>query len=102
MRRLCATYGDELRADLLVLPHHGRYHQGLEEFLDRVRPAVAIASGDAEGVGRRTVRALRQRGVPRWITGREGAIIITGDGGGVRLKGFASGRTGRAWRKERP
>ena len=92
MRRLCRDYGDRLAADLLVLPHHGRYHEGLEGFIDNVRPAVVVVSGEADDCPPETAALLGARGIPLWITGREGAIIVDVGRDGVRLRGHVSGR----------
>jgi competence protein ComEC len=101
MGRLVRDYGAALRADLLVMPHEGHYHEALEEFLDAVRPVVAVVSGREEDCDPRTEALLAARGVPLWITGEEGAIILTMQGGRARLTGYATGRVlefePRAW-----
>lgn len=93
IRRLSRDYGDRLMADVLVMPHHGRYHAGLDEFVGHVRPAVALVSGREEDCHARTREVLRERGVPLWITEREGAIIVTLRQGKATVAGHASGRT---------
>ncbi len=77
MRRLCSDYGARLRADVLVLPHHGAYVPALEEFARLVDPRIVLASDPAGAVPAATQALLHDLGVPLWITGREGAIIIT-------------------------
>ena len=44
-RRLIALEGEGLRADLLKIGHHGSPRSGRREFLEAVRPAVAVAQG---------------------------------------------------------
>jgi competence protein ComEC len=93
MRHLVRLSGDRLPADLLVLPHHGRYADGLAEFLDAVQPAVAVASGRPDDCGPDTRGILHERGIPLWITGVEGAVTVTVKGRTATLTGFRSGRT---------
>jgi len=61
--------------------------------VDLVSPRVALASSPADEVDPRTADLLRERGIPLWITGREGAIIITFERGRARVLGWKSGRT---------
>ncbi len=92
MARLVRDYGDALRSDLLILPHHGQYHEGLGAFLDAVSPRAAVASDCGECFGPRTERALYERGIPVWVTARDGAVIVTLPAEGMRIEGYASGR----------
>ncbi len=93
MERLCRQYGDELRADILMMPHHGHYDPALGDFVSLVRPALAIASGGESDCDPATRDLLcYKQGVPLWITGQEGAIIVTFDGAKARVLGYRSGR----------
>ncbi len=92
IRELCRRNGAELQADLLILPHHGAYHAGLEGLLDLVDPQVAVASGPESDVSPRTRLLLRDRNVPLFITGQDGAVTVTLRDGKVRVRGFTSGR----------
>lgn len=89
---LCETRGSALETDLLILPHHGAYHEGLERLLDLTKPNVALASGPASDVAERTRRLLRERDVPLFITGRDGAVQVTLHEGKARARAFSSGR----------
>jgi competence protein ComEC len=93
IRRLSRDRAADLRTDVLVLPHHGHYHPGLAEFIKLVGPHVALVSGPAGEVDARTADLLRERGVPLWITGSDGAIIITLESGRAEVLGWVSGRT---------
>jgi competence protein ComEC len=95
MRRLCLEHGQDLSAELLILPHHGHYHAGLAEFVRAVGPAVAVASGTECDCAPETRRLLAQASVPLWITGREGAVVVTRRGECVELRGHRSGRVAR-------
>ncbi len=92
IQRLCRAYGPGLDADILMMPHHGSYHEGLEEFVGYVSPLAAVVSGGPEDCDERTRQLLDRRGVPLWTTSRDGAVIITRRGDRVRLRGYASGR----------
>jgi competence protein ComEC len=93
MQRLVADYGEELRADVLMLPHHGDFKEGFAELLVLVRPAVAIASGTEQACDPGTRAALAEHGVSLWMTGREGAIMLEARDGRIALQGWKSGRT---------
>lgn len=43
-RRLIAEYGDNLRSELLLVPHHGSSSSSSRRFLARVRPQTAVFS----------------------------------------------------------
>lgn len=79
-RRLLASYGDELRADVLIAPHQGSRTSSSDAFVRAVAPqAVVFAVGyrnrfrhpDAEVVAR--YRALGSR---IFRTDRDGALLI--------------------------
>jgi len=93
MRRLSADYGPELHADVLMLPHHGDFREGLAEFVAHVQPAVAIVSGTEQTCDPGTHDVLADLGVALWMTGREGAIIVEARDGRAVLRGWQSGRT---------
>ena len=84
--------GSDLRAQLLLLPHHGHYHEGLKRFVGLVDPAVAVVSGRVGDCDARTRRILAERGVPLFTTAEDGAVTLRLDGGQARVEGWASGR----------
>jgi len=93
IRRLNHDYGDRLRADILLVPHHGHYSEGLEEFVGHVRPAVAVVSGAEAQCDLRTRQILDASGAPLWSTEVEGAVIVTLRGHVAGVVGYASGRS---------
>ncbi len=94
LKRLAAEHGDRLAADVLVLPHHGIWADGLRELTQAVRPRLAVAScrGDLD---ERTQQMLEELNVPVWRTAREGAIILEFGNQELVLRGFDSGRQAR-------
>ena len=93
IQRLNHVYGDRLKADVLLMPHHGRYSEGLEEFVEHVRPCVAVVSGPEAECDARTRTILDERRVPLWITETEGAVVITLRGALAHVVGWRSGRS---------
>ncbi len=93
LRRLNTDFGGRLRAQVLVLPHHGHYHAGLGEFIANVSPRVAVASGDADECELQTRALLDDHGVELWVTGEDGAVTVRYDGKSVRVSGHASSRS---------
>ena len=80
-----ASSGLDLRADALVLPHHGSRSSSSEVFLEAVEPRVAIASVGARnrhGHPHPEVVA-RYAGIPLYRTDEHGDVTLRSDG--VRL-----------------
>lgn len=79
--RALGASGADLRADLLLLPHHGRRSSSTAAFLRAVDPALAVASAPCGGphpVPHPEVEArVRARGAPLWWTGRDGAVLVS-------------------------
>jgi beta-lactamase superfamily II metal-dependent hydrolase len=74
----------DLRATVLKLAHHGSRTSSSGDFLDRVRPMVALA-----GIGKEnrfgfphqgTISRLRERDVELYWTGRHGELRVCTDG----------------------
>jgi competence protein ComEC len=63
----------DLRARVLVLPHHGKHFRQHRELAARVAPEVVVVSAPEGYYSEEVVEALP---VPARITGREGAIIL--------------------------
>jgi competence protein ComEC len=63
----------DLRARVLVLPHHGKFHERHEEFARRVGAELSIASAPD---GYFSPRVLGSISPPPLVTGREGAVEL--------------------------
>jgi competence protein ComEC len=61
----------DLRARILVMPHHGKYFERHEEFVRRVAPETIVVSAPEGYYSPRVVGGLP---VPALITGRDGAV----------------------------
>ena len=74
------TLAPDLRAEVLVLPHHGSRGSGSPGFLDAVAPQLAIASAGCRnrfGMPHAELRGrLAERRIPLWWTGRDGAVRV--------------------------
>ncbi len=77
--------GDDLRAEVLKVGHHGSAYGTTQLFLRAVSPSIAIIS-----VGRNnlfghpaptTIEALRGAGIVTYRTDRDGAVTVESDGG---------------------
>jgi competence protein ComEC len=72
--------GVDLRAEVLVLPHHGSRSSSSAVFLDAVGATVAIASAPCDGrfgmPHREVVDRARAAGLSVWWTGRDGAVLV--------------------------
>ncbi|HYF00186.1 MAG TPA: hypothetical protein VEJ18_14795, partial [Planctomycetota bacterium] len=63
----------DLRARVLVLPHHGKHHRLHAELVRRVDPEMILVSGPEGYASPEVLQALPR---PPRLTGREGAIEI--------------------------
>lgn len=82
LRRMLRRLPPEaLRADVLVLPHHGSAGSFLPELYDAARPRVAVVSAGADNAYRlpaATVRdELARRGIPLHVTAKDGDFLRT-------------------------
>lgn len=73
-----ARYGSSfLRAEVLVLPHHGSYDSSLEYLVSASQCFWVIISAGENPYGHpdpRTIDLLERMGMPYFITGRDGAV----------------------------
>ncbi len=93
--RLCRDYGSRLASDILIVPHHGHFHDALAELVELSDPQVAIVSSSLMGFDLRTAHLLQAHNVPLFVTGRDGAVVVEPAPDGVRVLGWASGRSVR-------
>ncbi len=63
----------DLKARVLVLPHHGKYFEQHAELFARVAPELVIASAP---VGYSSPKVLAASPVPPLLTGTQGAIVV--------------------------
>ena len=86
---LVEHYGDSLRADVLKVGHHGSSTSSSAEFLDAVRPRIALVSvglGNSYGHPSAAVMAmLASRGAQVLRTDRLGTIVVRTDGRRLEL-----------------
>lgn len=70
----------DLRADVLLLPHHGSRFSTTGDLLAAVDPLVAVVSTPCGGRFRHPHAEVRQRvrasALPLWWTGRDGAVVV--------------------------
>jgi beta-lactamase superfamily II metal-dependent hydrolase/uncharacterized membrane protein len=91
--RLLAAHPD-LRASVLVLPHHGHPNPGRDRLIAATDPALSIASTPPSSVARLPA-ATR-------ATGREGALVLTLDASGLRIEAPFDGRRRTDGEYDRP
>jgi len=97
LQRLATEYEGRLRADVVVLPHHGVWARGLRALMEAARPAVAVVSSGSEP-DRRTAALADELGASLWDTAREGAVIMDLGPDQLVLSGYSSGRRERLTR----
>ena len=96
-RRLQEQRGQrEFRVDILKVAHHGSGYSTGTEFLATASPAIAIIScGRNNSYGHphaETLQRLEDARVPWYGTMDYGALTVTVDSHGNRLRGYLSGK----------
>ena len=104
--RLLNLHGDSLRADLLLVPHHGSRHSSSGDFIATVAPAWAVAS---TGAGNRfglpkseVVGRYRAAGAGFLDTAQEGALGFRLGPQGPSLRASRRRDHPRYWRERPP
>jgi len=86
---LVAAYGDALRADFIKAGHHGAKDASRKKFLQVVRPAYAVMTGDhatdPDHVHPSTLRRYTELGAAVYRTDLHGDIAVVSDGGSLRI-----------------
>lgn len=92
-----------LRADVLVVPHHGSRTSSTEEFISAVNPTTAIFTvGYRNRFGHpkpEVAQRYRERGVETYRTDRDGALEIHFSAGGMSFQAWRRVRQ-RYWQAE--
>ncbi len=80
-----------LEAEVVVLPHHGSYHDALEALLSVSRCHVAVISVGENPYGHpdpRTLALLERMGIPYFVTSKDGAVEYYALLGRGRVRAF--------------
>ncbi|WP_422648843.1 DNA internalization-related competence protein ComEC/Rec2 [Cupriavidus sp. H18C1] len=92
---------DALRADLLLVPHHGSRTSSSDEWLDAVRPAAAVFQLGYRNRYRHPHAQVwaryGRRGIARYRSDRTGAVEVVADRGGIAIASFRQ-QARRYWR----
>ncbi len=90
--RMVGRYGDSLKSDVLVLPHHGSRTSSQSEFLAAVNPEVAIVSRGYRNHFKMphpdVIERLATADIPLLDTGYAGQISITFNGESLNIRTF--------------
>jgi len=84
--------GNDLRADILKIPHHGSSSSSSLAFLDRVKPTYGILSVGKRNLGRlphpEVLKRYEQLETRLFRTDRQGAITVLTDGENIEIRPF--------------
>jgi competence protein ComEC len=94
-REMIRYWREKLKADILVLAHHGSHTSTAASFLKWVDPTVAVISaGEANRFDHprpSVVQRLEQRGVRVMNTAREGGITVTAGPQEIKITALRDG-----------
>ncbi len=68
---------DNLKADVIQVPHHGFYIANTDKLVNKVQPQYAFINSDAITVSKKTLNEYLKNGTQVFQTDRSGAITIT-------------------------
>ncbi|MBU4121910.1 MAG: hypothetical protein KKA48_10215, partial [Proteobacteria bacterium] len=98
--------GDDLRSDVLIMPHHGSFRSNSLPFLEKVKPQIAVVSCGAENVFRAphpdVLRRYERIKARVYRTDRDGAITFSTDGKDLITNVFRSDPPGREHNLQAP
>ena len=90
-RWMLERYGMDLRADVLKVAHHGSSTSSTPDFLDAVRPRIALVSvGAANSYGHpnpEVIRSLLERGTQVLRTDQLGTVVVRTNGRSLSVTG---------------
>jgi competence protein ComEC len=102
-RELLLRAEEQLRADILVVPHHGSKSSSTESFLDAVRPRVALLPAGYLNRYKhphpRVVARYRERGIALEDSATAGAITVELGNRGLQLTRYRETQR-RYWQGE--
>jgi competence protein ComEC len=91
--RLVQEFGQNLKCDLLKVPHHGSKSSSAENFVSIVRPAIAVVTVGKGNPYRQpsedVIARYKKNGTRVYRTDRDGAIIVTGKKDKLRVQSWA-------------
>jgi competence protein ComEC len=84
----------DLRADVLKVPHHGSRNSSWPQFIDLVKPRLAVVSaGERSPFGhphKETIERYLSCGAQILQTGRHGTVTVESDGLGIKVRTHTS------------
>ena len=83
-----AANSNELKSDVLQIPHHGSFVNNQDVLLNAVQPSYAFINTGEGVVSNKTLDNLQSRHIIVLQTHQEGAITFTVDGSGIRYTTF--------------
>ena len=83
--------GQDLRADVIFMPHHGSWYPNIPRLLDAVRPEAAVISCDRGYASLQTLAALSERNIRTLQTSETGAIDMTVTSGTLQIRTMLDG-----------
>ncbi len=80
--------GNDLRSDVIIVPHHGGFITNTEKLIKYVKPEYAIISAKTTDLSTETVDAYKRHGVKVHKTCDSGAIIMIVSDSGITVSSY--------------
>ncbi len=102
---LVTEYGEQLKSDLLIVPHHGSRTSSSSEFLAKVQPAYAVVSAGIDNryghPHQQVIARYRDIDTRLLTTASSGAVTFKFDQQGIHLPEAYADATKRYWHSAR-
>ncbi|RKZ76020.1 MAG: DNA internalization-related competence protein ComEC/Rec2 [Candidatus Parabeggiatoa sp. nov. 1] len=99
--RLVRSYPTDLKADILIAPHHGSNTSSTATFLDAVQPTIALFSSGYRNHFKhprnKVVQRYHHREIKTWNTAQTGAISFRLSADGISAPSLAREEMRRYW-----
>jgi beta-lactamase superfamily II metal-dependent hydrolase len=71
-----------IKYDVIKMPHHGNYHKGLDELIDKIKVKYAIITNNEKD--NKTINMLEEKNIKYYLTNKD--VLISSDGNTIIVR----------------